>query len=297
MDPLKVFVTVIEQKNFSRAGDILNLSQPGVSLHIRNLENELGTKLIYRSPKQVQITEPGKILYRHAKQMLNHYETAKREINEFNNVVSGTMKIGASFTIGEYYLPKVLAEFAAQYPMVDIQIIISNSNDVIQGIRSNKLDIGLIEGETDYKDIDVRPFMNDEMIVVVPPDHPLSQMDFIEGNMLQNQTWVLREQGSGTRTYSDKLLSSLELNIKKTFIFTSIQGVKEAVMAGLGIALLSRLTVQKELKSNELKTFHLKNEPLIRPFSIVKKLDFEASKAMELFLRKVEEFAIKGRPK
>ncbi len=297
MDPLKVFVTVIEQKNFSRAGDILNLSQPGVSLHIRNLENELGTKLIYRSPKQVQITEPGKILYRHAKQMLNHYETAKREINEFNNVVSGTMKIGASFTIGEYYLPKVLAEFAAQYPMVDIQIIISNSNDVIQGIRSNKLDIGLIEGETDYKDIDVRPFMNDEMIVVVPPVHPLSQMDLIEGNMLQNQTWVLREQGSGTRTYSDKLLSSLELNIKKTFIFTSIQGVKEAVMAGLGIALLSRLTVRKELKSNELKTFHLKNEPLIRPFSIVKKLDFEASKAMELFLRKVEEFAIKGRPK
>ncbi|MFJ7938634.1 selenium metabolism-associated LysR family transcriptional regulator [Peribacillus sp. NPDC096622] len=297
MDPLKVFVTVIEQKNFSRAGNLLNLSQPGVSLHIRNLENELGTKLIYRSPKQVQITEPGKILYRHAKQMLNHYETAKREINEFNNVVSGTMKIGASFTIGEYYLPKVLAEFAAQYPMVDIQIIISNSNDVIQGIRSNKLDIGLIEGETDYKDIDVRPFMNDEMIVVVPPDHPLSQMDLIEGNMLQNQTWVLREQGSGTRTYSDKLLSSLELNIKKTFIFTSIQGVKEAVMAGLGIALLSRLTVQKELKSNELKTFHLKNEPIIRPFSIVKKLDFEASKAMDLFLRKVEEFAIKGRPK
>ncbi|MCM3677487.1 MULTISPECIES: selenium metabolism-associated LysR family transcriptional regulator [Peribacillus] len=294
MDPLKVFVTVIEQKNFSRAGDILNLSQPGVSLHIRNLENELGTKLIYRSPKQVQITEPGKILYRHAKQMLNHYETAIREINEFNNVVSGTMKIGASFTIGEYYLPKVLAEFAAQYPMVDIQIIISNSNEVIQGIRSNKLDIGLIEGETDYKDIDVRPFMNDEMIVVVPPVHPLSQMDLIEGTMLQNQTWVLREEGSGTRTYSDKLLSSLDLNIKKTFIFTSIQGVKEAVMAGLGIALLSRLTVQKELKSNELKTFHLKNEPIIRPFSIVKKLDFEASKAMELFLRKVEEFAIKG---
>ncbi|MFF2498302.1 selenium metabolism-associated LysR family transcriptional regulator [Peribacillus sp. NPDC058075] len=297
MDPLKVFVTVIEQKNFSRAGDILNLSQPGVSLHIRNLENELGTKLIYRSPKQVQITEPGKILYRHAKQMINHYETAKREINEFNNVVSGTMKIGASFTIGEYYLPKVLAEFAAQYPKVDIQIIISNSNDVIKGIRSNRLDIGLIEGETEYKDIDVRPFMNDEMIVVVPPDHPLSQMDLIERTLLQNQTWVLREQGSGTRTYSDKLLSSLELNIKKTFIFTSIQGVKEAVMAGLGIALLSRLTVQKELKSNELKTFHLKNEPIIRPFSIVKKLDFEASKAMELFLRKVEEFAIKGRPK
>ncbi|AOH55055.1 LysR family transcriptional regulator [Peribacillus muralis] len=294
MDPLRVFVTVIEQKNFSRAGEILNLSQPGVSLHIRNLENELGTKLIYRSPKQVQITEPGKILYRHAKQMLNHYETAIREINDFNNVVSGTLKIGASFTIGEYYLPKVLAEYAAQFPLVDLQIIISNSNEVIQGIRSNQLDIGLIEGETEYKDIEVHPFMKDEMIIVVPPVHPLSQMDIIEGYMLQDQTWVLREQGSGTRTYSDKLLGSLELNVTRSFIFTSIQGVKEAVMAGLGIALLSRLTVQKELKSNELKTFHLKSEPIIRPFSIVKKLDFEASKALELFLKKVEKYSLNG---
>ncbi|MGE6376886.1 selenium metabolism-associated LysR family transcriptional regulator [Peribacillus muralis] len=294
MDPLRVFVTVIEQKNFSRAGEILNLSQPGVSLHIRNLENELGTKLIYRSPKQVQITEPGKILYRHAKQMLNHYETAIREINDFNNVVSGTLKIGASFTIGEYYLPKVLAEYAAQFPLVDLQIIISNSNEVIQGIRSNQLDIGLIEGETEYKDIEVHPFMKDEMIIVVPPVHPLSQMDIIEGYMLQDQTWVLREQGSGTRTYSDKLLGSLELNVTRSFIFTSIQGVKEAVMAGLGIALLSRLTVQKELKSNELKTFHLKREPIIRPFSIVKKLDFEASKALELFLKKVEKYSLNG---
>ncbi|MEK4536740.1 selenium metabolism-associated LysR family transcriptional regulator [Peribacillus sp. FSL K6-1552] len=297
MDPLKVFVTVIEQKNFSRAGDILNLSQPGVSLHIRNLENELGTKLIYRSPKQVQITEPGKILYRHAKQMLNHYETAIREINDFNNVVSGTLKIGASFTIGEYYLPKVLAEYSVLYPLVDIQIIISNSNEVIQGVRSNQIDIGLIEGETDYKDIDVNSFMNDEMIVVVPPDHPLSQMEIIDGAMLQDQTWVLREQGSGTRTYSDKLINKLDLNIKRSFIFTSIQGVKEAVMAGLGIALLSRLTVQKELKTGELRTFHLKNEAFIRPFSVVKKKDFEASKALELFLNKVREFAIKGQLK
>lgn len=87
--------------------------------------------------------------------------------------------------------------------------------------------------------------MNDEMIVVVPPDHPLSQMEIIDGAMLQDQTWVLREQGSGTRTYSDKLINKLDLNIKRSFIFTSIQGVKEAVMAGLGIALLSRLTVQK----------------------------------------------------
>ena len=105
VDILKIFVTVVEQKHFSRAG-LLNLSQPGVSMHIRNLENEFGTTLIQRSPKHVQVTEAGNILYIHAKQMLSLYEDAKQEINELHNVVTGTLRIGASFTIGEYLLQK-----------------------------------------------------------------------------------------------------------------------------------------------------------------------------------------------
>src|SRR4051812_3861590 len=112
VDIMKVFVTVIEQKNFTRAAEILNISQPNVSLHIRNLENEFGTKLIHRSPKQVQITEAGQILYRHAKQILLHFEEARHEINDLRHVVTGKLRVGASFTIGEYILPKVLAEYA-----------------------------------------------------------------------------------------------------------------------------------------------------------------------------------------
>ncbi len=106
VDILKIFVTVVEQKHFSRAAELLNLSQPGVSMHIRNLENEFDTTLIQRSPKHVQVTEAGNILYIHAKQMLSLYEDAKQEINELHNVVTGTLRIGASFTIGEYLLPK-----------------------------------------------------------------------------------------------------------------------------------------------------------------------------------------------
>lgn len=106
VDILKIFVTVVEQKHFSRAAELLNLSQPGVSMHIRNLENEFGKTLIQRSPKHVQVTEAGNILYIHAKQMLSLYEEAKQEINELDNVVTGTLRIGASFTIGEYLLPK-----------------------------------------------------------------------------------------------------------------------------------------------------------------------------------------------
>ena len=290
VDTMKVFVTVIEQKNFTRAAELLNISQPNVSLHIRNLENELGTKLILRSPKQVQITEAGEILYKHAKQILLHFEEAKHEINDLFHVVSGKLRVGASFTIGEYILPKVLADYAGQFPLVDVQIIISNTEEVIEGVRTNQLDIGLIEGETNVHDIHIEPFMEDEMSVVVPTNHPLSQMRLIEKDMLQNQIWITREVGSGTRTYMDKFISELGLIIKRSFVFSSNQGVKEAVKAGLGIALLSRWAVDREIETNEIRALTLKNKKITRPFSFVQSKNTDDSKAIKMFLQKIQEF-------
>ena len=154
---------------------------------------------------------------RHAKQILLHFEEAKHEINDLRHIVTGKLRVGASFTIGEYILPKVLAKYAGQYPLVDVQIIISNTEEVIEGVRTNQLDIGLIEGETNAQDIHIEAFMEDEMIVIVPPNHPLSQLRLIEKDMLQNQIWISREVGSGTRAYMEKFISELELN-HQTFI-------------------------------------------------------------------------------
>lgn len=114
VDTLKVFITVVEQSHFSRAAEMLNLSQPGVSLHIRNLENELGTKLIHRSPKHVKMTEDGEILYVRAKQILSLYEEVKQEINERRNVVTGTLKVGASFTKGKHTIASKAKEVFLQ---------------------------------------------------------------------------------------------------------------------------------------------------------------------------------------
>lgn len=292
VDTMKVFVTVIELKNFTRAAEILNISQPNVSLHIRNLENDFGTKLIHRSPKQVQITEAGEILYRHAKQILLHFEEAKHEINDLRHVVTGKLRVGASFTIGENILPKVLAEYAGQFPLVDVQIIISNTEEVIEGVRTNQLDIGLIEGETNAHDIHIESFMEDEMIIIVPSNHPLSQVRMIEKDMLQNQIWISREEGSGTRTYMEKLITELDLIIKRSFVFSSNQGVKEAVKAGLGIALLSRWTVDREIETNEISALTLKNKKITRPFSLVQNINSDESKARKMFLQKIEEFRL-----
>lgn len=284
VDPLKTFVTVAEQKNFSRAAEELYLSQPSVSLQIRNLENELGAKLINRSPKHLELTQSGEILYSLAKQILLLYDRAKQEINQLTNTVTGSLKVGASYTIGEYILPFALTEFAAQYPNVDIEASIANTVEITQAVRSNHLDLALIEGEVQHADLEIQALMEDEIILVVPNQHPLARLPIVTADQLQDQVWILRESGSGTRAFSDKLIRDWNIHVKKSHIFGSSQAVKQAVMAGLGIALVSSWIVRKELKANELTAIRIKGKRLIRSFSTIRPKNHEMSMAMSVFL-------------
>ncbi|WP_199616693.1 selenium metabolism-associated LysR family transcriptional regulator [Paenibacillus alkalitolerans] len=287
VEPLKIFVTVAEQSNFSRAAQLLHLSQPGVSLHIRNLENELGVRLLHRSPKQVKLTEAGTVLYERAKQILSLYEDAKQEIHLLRDTVTGTLNIGASFTIGEYVLPGLIAEFANQYPQVDIRVSIGNTEETEQAVRENALDFGLVEGGVLHPDVLMEPFMEDEMVVIAPPDHPLSSMKNAGVDSLDEQVWVFRENGSGTRSFSDRLIQSAALHIKRAYVFNSSQGVKEAVAAGLGIAVLSRWVVRKDIDRGELIEVNLKETDLNREFSIIQRKDSAATKAAGMFIQKL----------
>ncbi|MFE6073865.1 LysR substrate-binding domain-containing protein [Paenibacillus sp. NPDC057886] len=287
-DALKVFVTVVEQSHFSKAAELLNLSQPGVSLHIKNLENELGAKLLHRSPKQVSLTEAGAILYKHAKVIQARYEEARQEIQMLRDEVTGSIQIGASFTIGEYILPKKLAEFAAQYPQVNIQVTIGNTQEILSAVRGNQLDIGFVEGEAQASaDLDVIPYMKDEMIVVAPSGHPLSGSVVVEQNMLQDQVWVLRELGSGTRAFSDHFMEQIAIRPKRSYVFTSSQGVKEAVAAGLGIAMVSRWIVHKELATGEVEELRIRQLHLERSFSIIRHKEHSHSMSLDVFLQKL----------
>ncbi|MFV8829039.1 LysR family transcriptional regulator [Alkalihalobacterium sp. APHAB7] len=288
IDNLRIYVTVVEQKNFSKAAKILNLSQPNVSLHIRNLENEFEATLLHRSPKQVKVTEEGKILYVKAKQMLSLYDEAKQEMNDRKNIVQGSIKIGASFTIGEYILPKLLAEYARENRGVTVEVTVGNTEEVIERIRKNDLDIGLVEGEVVNTDIVVHPFMEDEMIMIAPANHPLAQLQVVKPEMLQEEVWVWRESGSGTRAYSDRFMHELNLNVKHSFIFSSSQGIKEAVSEGLGIAMISKWTVRKELLAGTIKRLNINNQKFVRNFSLVQSKNPGYSKAHQLFIEKIE---------
>ena len=294
-ESLKVFVTVIEQNSFSRAAEELFLSQPSVSLHVRNLENEFGAKLLHRSSRQLSLTPAGEALFRHAREILKHYDQAKSEINELHHVVSGALKIGASFTIGEYILPRFLAEVSVNYPNVDISVTIANTEEIAQLLHQNHLDIGIVEGSVTLSDIKTEPFMQDNMLLVVPNGHPLSELSKVSARDLQDQVWILRESGSGTRSFSDDLLKSLELRVKRSFVFSSNEGVKEAVINGLGIAIISRLVVRKEIAADLIKTVPIKTKEKLhfsRSLSLLHHNEPASSKAVEEFLEKLRSFEL-----
>lgn len=294
VEHLKVFVTVAEQQHFSRAAEALHLSQPGVSAHIRNLENEFGAKLLHRSSKQVKLTEAGVLLYQQAKQILACYEQARQQIQQLQQVVTGKLQVGASFTIGEYVLPALLAEYVDLYPMVDVQVQIGNTEEILRALRAHDLDIGLVEGHVPYNDVVVEPFMEDEMVIVAALSHPLAQIKKpAAADSLQDQVWIMREAGSGTRDYSDQLLQRLGLRIKRSFVFGSSQGVKEAVLAGLGVAVLSRWVVRKELAAEELAEIRLKGRHEARTFSIVRGGEAVETMALAMFLQKLKGLGTK----
>lgn len=282
-DPLKTFVTVVEHKNLSRAAEELYLTHPNVISQIQSLEEELGTKLVDGTSNHLELTESGEIYYQYAKQILILQDKAKQEIKQLSNVVTGTLKVGASYTIGEYILPFVVADVAAHYPKVEIETSIANTEEIIKAVHDHHLNIALVEGEVNCSDLSVHPMMEDEIILVVPNQHPLARLPIVTSEHLQDQVWILRECGSGTRAFSDKLIKEWGIKVRKTYIFGSGQAVKQAVTAGLGIALVSRWIVRKELNAKELKSIRIKGKRLTRSFYLIGPKDQEMTEATEVF--------------
>lgn len=267
IDALKTFVTLVEVNNFTKASEILHISQPSVSLHVKNLEKELQTTLFVRSPKSVQITPTGEILYKRAKQILAISEAAKEDILAYHQEIQGTLIIGASFTIGEYILPPILAQLQKQYPKLELQVIIGNTDEIIHFVKLLQVDIGLIEGQALDHEVTIQPFMEDELYIVSSPSNALTKQSHVTFSDLQQQNWVAREEGSGTRNYLDHLFRINGLQVQSVLTISSNQGVKESVMRGIGLSLLSGSVIEREVKNGDIAVLKLDGQRFTRTFS------------------------------
>jgi len=268
-DALKTFVTLAEVKHFTKTAEILTMSQPNVSLHIKNLENELQSKLFTRTPKNLHLTSTGELLYERAKQIISITEKTKQDILDHHHTVKGTIKIGASFTIGEYLIPSLIYDVQQKYPDLEIQVIIGNTEEIVNHVKLFEVDLGLIEGQTNDKEVKTLAFMEDELLIVASPDHPITNKKSVSISDLQNQTWIRRETGSGTREYLEHVIRSNGLKVNSFLTISSNQGVKELIMRDMGLSLLSYSVVKREVELGLLSVIPLDEQSFTRAFSYV----------------------------
>ena len=289
-EELKTFIAVVELKNFTKAGESLNLSQPSVSTHIKNLENIFGVTLINRSVRQktIVITENGFTLYKRAKEIINLLDITHMEVRNTSNSLKGHLKIGASLTIGEYILPKFLAIFSEKYPDIDIEIFIENTSIICSHLKELTLDIGLIEGTSSSSSFTQEYFLEDKMVLAFPYESKLATNNF-SLDRLQNQRWVVREEGSGTREFLNMFLGTNKIIPNGIMVLGSNYAVKEAIKNNLGITIISNFVALPGVKNKELSIIEL-NSPYIRNFSYLLPKNITISKASQVFLEDLKEY-------
>ncbi|XJZ27518.1 LysR family transcriptional regulator [Bacillota bacterium Lsc_1132] len=282
---LQVFVTVVEKKNFSRAAEELHMTQPAVSQYIRTFEEAIGVRLLERTNKYVRLNKAGEIVYHHAKEIVGLYERMQNLVDDLTNKASGPLSIGASYTFGEYVLPHIIAKMHGKYPDIKPVVTIGNTAKIADLVMGHHLDVGIVEGHfKETRELQTEEFAEDMMVVVASPDHPLaSKKDEVVIKNLAEQTWILREAGSGTREAAENVFQRFEISPANIMHFSSTQPIKEAVEAGLGISLLSQWAIQKELRNGDLQILDVKGMPFARQFSIVTTSPFQ-TKALQVFL-------------
>lgn len=290
---LKVFCTVAETKSFSKTSEIIHLTQPAVSLLIQALEEIYETKLFDRSSSLINLTPAGEILYKYAKNILNLYADAEKEIGKITGLIKGSITIGASTTIGNYVLPAVIADFKKTHPKIKINVFIGNTKRIVDLLNSGGVDIGLVEGETSKHKIKTDPIITDELTFIVPPFHPWAKKKVVSILEVTKEPFILREEGSGTRQMIEKYLLSHGIStsdMRIALVLGSTESIKEAVESGIGISIVSKWAARKEVKYGSLKLITPKEEKIIRNFSLIMQKSTVLSHAVDEFLAYLKSY-------
>lgn len=287
LEELKTFIAVADVKNFTRAAEYLNMSQPTVSLHIKHLEEELHTVLFIRAKKDFHITLAGELLYKRATQLLQLAAQTKDEILWQHKEVIGVLRVAASYTIGESVLPEIIVQLNNKHPHLQLDISIENTLGVESAIRELRCDVGLIEGTIKSHELTIQPFMEDELILVASSQHALVNKQIITKEDLLGAHWVIRENGSGTREYTDYLHQAIGHVKPSQTIISSNEGVKQIVLNGLGIAAVSIHTVKDELKQGRLVKLDTDIIPQTRTFSVLSSPLMSNQQNVKVFLEEL----------
>jgi DNA-binding transcriptional LysR family regulator len=269
---LQVFHTVAGVLSFTRAAEILHMTQPAVTHQIRQLEEELNTRLFDRSNNRISLTQAGEQVLDYATRILNLYGEMQLSVKALTGDRTGLVTIGASTTIAEYMLPGLLGDFGRSFPEVQIRLRVANTDAIVAMVADNTIDLGVVEGEVDNQILKVEQCQQDELQVIVPPGHELAKKASIEPSELISYPFIYREDGSGTRSVIERYLEQHGVDenaLNRPFELGSTEAIKGAVQAGVGVTIVSRTTVSKEVALTQLVALPLQ-PPLLRPLYFVR---------------------------
>ncbi|WP_298817991.1 LysR family transcriptional regulator [Chloroflexus sp.] len=283
---LRIFVAVLDQGSFTRAAEALVMSQSAVSRAVQELERQLNTVLLERRPRGVVPTEAGIVLGEHARRIFAHERLAIEALNELRGLQRGRLAIGASSTIGTYLLPPLLGLYHRQYPGIELFLDIGNTQQVMEHLLAYRIDIAYVEGPVEPDErLQISPWRNDELVVIAAPDHPLARQPNLTCADLNGAPFVLREPGSGTREVMEQALTARGITIRPVMELGSTEAVKQAVSAGLGLSIVSLVTLQMDIIAGRLTILRVRDLSIERQLSRVRLADRPLSQALAAWLK------------
>ena len=289
LQQLRILKAVATEKNFTKAAEILYLSQPSLSKQIKTLEKNLDILLINRESNKISLTENGKVFLQYSERILALCEESCRALIDLKNGDRGNLKVGASQTTGTYLMPRVLALFAKNYPQIDLNVQVNSTRLIANNIINREIDIAVVGGEIPNeleKNLMVEPFVEDELSLIVPKFHPFAKKKQINKEDLYHLNFITLNSNSTIRRFIDNILTQNHIEINQLKIImqlNSIEGIKTAVSLGLGVAFVSSSAIEKEIKLKTIEILKIKNIRITRTLSIISNPECYKSKAFEFF--------------
>lgn len=252
LNHLRVFSAIAAEGTFTAAARRLAVSQPAVSKQLGELEASVGLPLFDRMPRGVRLTEAGEVLVRHADRIFEAEAAAEADLAALSGLSHGRLRVGASTTIGAYLMPQLFGEFRRRHGRIELELEIANSEAIVQQLSSGALDLALTEGFVPGGALDAEVVRTDALIVIVDPEHRWAKAGRTTLRELGKAPFIARERGSGTRDVVEAALAQHGIAVDPVMSLGSTEAIKNAVAAGLGVAMVSRLTVEVELSAGRL---------------------------------------------
>jgi DNA-binding transcriptional LysR family regulator len=279
---LKVFESVARHLNYTRAAEELFLTQPAVSMQLKQLEENLGVALFEQLGKRIHLTEAGREVLGYARAVTQQLDELEGVLNHIKGLSGGKLRISVA-TTANYFIPTLLGTFSRRYPEVTISLDVTNRETLLQQLSENTVDLVIMGQPPAELDAEADAFMENPLVIVAPPDHPLVREKKIPLVRLQEETFLVREPGSGTRIAMERFFAERGMRLKTGMEVGSNEAIKQSVQAGLGLGLLSRATIEQELTLKRLVVLDVADFPIMRHWYLVHRRGKRLSTVAEAF--------------